>query len=344
MWIHFFIQFIFFCVAVLSVAAEKLGVLSVDEILLRPYFRAEEGQRGEFGLSDSLVNFSWKKDQHLTANLKLGSQILRNQMIHFSDSPSEDLGLIEAYVQYTGMLGRIRMGIIPLEYGVEGSWQESELIFNRHLLFENRVVSLRDVGVSYYVSHKGFYTQIAVHNGESDVGNPDGRMFLTASWGWRNERNLNLGISSVTGTIKPESTVGVTQNNLAGVDSSIESLWRQATLFLHWHPNKWRFLLEATFGESEQENKIQKYNAGHVDLGYDWNQQWATYLRYDHFDWNERVYGDLHRRVTLAAVVSDPHKTNMLILAFSKNFEQGVEVNNDTFQLSWRVTPLFRKQ
>lgn len=322
-------------------ASEKLGVLVLDDILMRPHFLVREGQETEFGLGETSMAFSWSKDQSLSAKIRLGPESLINPMIFLKDEISEQLTMIEAYAQLIGVYGRLRMGLIPLEFGVEGRWRESEIHFSRSLLFEKRIVPLRDYGFSYYVSNKGFYTQMAVHNGEGESRNPDSRMFFTASWGWRNQRNFEVGVSALTGTTKPQSTQAVNNSFLAGANVNVEALWRMAQGFLHWHPNNWFFLMEVLFGELEQVGEITKFNTGHIDLGYRWSPFIKIMARYDHLDPHAKIDRDLQRRASLGLMLSDKHQSQALYLIASKNYEQGSNLANDEFRLIWRMTPFY---
>lgn len=342
MWIFnlFLIYFLIIFFSFQTLAREKLGTLTVDDLLLRPMFTLNEGPRGEFTVHQSSVNFLWEKDENFRASLKVGSLILRNPMLHFSDQVSRELGMVEAYAVISGMLGKVSMGLMPVEYGIEGSWQEGELIFERNFLYQYRVLPLRDFGLKYKIDFKGFYTQIMVQNGEGESENLDGRMFVSSKWGWTNNRNVDVGVSGLTGTVKPAIGQVLPTTFLAAIDYSKESLWRTGTVFLYWHPNQWHFLLETTFGESEQNEIVTKFNGGHMDLGFNWGEQFSTYLRYDHFDPNDAVYGDLLRKTSVAIATSDKYKTNTWILSFGKVFEQQNSINNDELYLVWRVTPL----
>ena len=324
-------------------ANEKLGVLGVEEVLLRPYFLVSEGQDAEFGLGESSFAVSWFKNQKIGGIIRLGPMSLRNPMLHFQDEVSEDVAVVEAFAQVSGDYGRVRMGLIPVEFGVEGRWLESDLHFSRSLFFANRLLPLRDFGLSYQVGNHGFYTRMAVHNGESESQNKDGRMFFTASWGWSNYRNFDIGLSALTGTTKPESTKNVTKDFVGGVDVNSEALWRVADLYIHWYPNDWFFLSEFMFGELEQNEKITKYNGGHIDFGYQWSPFMATYLRYDHLDPNESQENDLQRKASVAIVFSDKHQTNSLYLIGSKIYEQGSNLHNDEARIVWRLSPIYKK-
>lgn len=329
--------FIFIHIFFLSaIASEKLGRVNIDNILLYPTYLVEEGQHSEFGLGLSSASFSWVHSQNLSAVFRIGKKSLINPALHFIDTPDDSLGIYEAFGYLSGLYGNLRMGLIPVNFGLEGSWSEEQLIFPRSLLFDQRVMALRDLGLSYQTSHNGYYTSIAIHNGESDK-NLDGRMFITSSWGWMNHRNLNLGVSAQAGTTKPLSTSTVKNDFVANVDVNEEALWRIANIYTLWNPHRWYLMIEMYFGEVEQD-QVTKYHGGHGDFGYQWNSYFGTFLRYDHFDPNEKLDGDLQRQASLALRVSDKYQVNTLFVTLIKKMEQGIEINNDQVLLSWRLT------
>jgi hypothetical protein len=323
-------------------ANERLGQLSVEDLLLRPMFKMTEGPDGEFSVYQSSINFLWIMDESFKAQLRLGSLQLRNPMLHYADEVSNELGLVEAFAEYSGMLGQISMGLLPVEYGIEGSWLERDLIFERSLFFEKRILPLRDFGFKYKVDFKGFYTHIMVLNGEGDSENRDGRMFVSSKWGWTNYRNVDVGVSGFSGTIKPDESAALPTSYLASANYSLESLWRIGTFYLYWHPNQWHFLLETHFGELEQNEIMTKFNGGHVDWGYNWSDQLATFIRYDHLDPDDSRDGDMIRKSSLAFALYDKYKTNTWILSAAKVYEQQSQINNDELFLVWRVTPVSR--
>jgi hypothetical protein len=335
--LYFFI--LFFVSPVL--ASEKLGTLSLDEFLIKPYFKISEGQEGEFGIGDSNLSWLWIKDNNVSANLRLGSLELKNLPVYFSDTKESELGLIEAYGTYAGAFGTLSAGLIPTGYSFEGKQDENKLIFSRSLIFKERVVPLRDLGLSFFVQNQGFYTQIDIHNGESDSSVNDGRVFLTSSWGWKDDKNINLGISAFTGTTKPVATSLVVSNQLAGFDSQKRALWRMASLYFFWKPGNWYQLTEIHFSELEQEEKITPFNGGHFDLGYNFTPFFSSFVRYDQFDPNKNINGDLKREISLAFEFSDKHKTHSLFLMGTKKIEQGIKIANDELSLIWRLTPNF---
>ena len=226
---------------------ERLGEVEVTDLLLKPYFLLSEPQEGEFKLGDTSVQMTWFMDKNFQSTFRIGPKTLRNTMVHFVDEADDSIGIVEGYGQFSSVYGQIRYGLIPVQYGVEGDWQERELFFPRSLLFKSRILPLRDIGAMYSVQHNGYFSSFSVFNGEGD-SNPDGRMWYAAKWGWNQEDRLKIGVSGLTGTSKPESTTGL-NDPIASVNVENEALWRMGTIYALWTPSQWKTLLEFTMGE-----------------------------------------------------------------------------------------------
>src|SRR5690606_34021741 len=133
------------------------------------------------------------KDRKLSAYIAVGSTLSRNLPAYYAVVPHEELGFYEAYGEYVGVNGQLRMGLIPLNFGYDGILDQSERIFKRALPYSERILGLRDLGLSYFTSHNGYYTEIVGHNGEID-NQQDGRLWTTGRWGWSNDRNFRAQI------------------------------------------------------------------------------------------------------------------------------------------------------
>ena len=336
-WILFLL---FLINGVAAQAMERLGLVRVEEVLLRPRLVVSEPQEVEFLLGESAVSFQWVKSANLSGVIRLGSLRLLNQPVHFvpEEDLADDLGIYEAYGQWQGVYGLVRFGLIPIEYAATGTFRESQLRLPRSLLFQKRAIGLRDLGLSYQIHHKGFYHKIAVHNGEG-VNNPDKRMFVTSSWGWQNYRNINVGVSGQTGTTKALSTSN-SKSNLAAVDVNQNAKWRTGTAYIHWHPNAWDILLETTLGELDQQDKIEKFLSWHMDISYRVNSFLSLMSRYDQFDPNDNLENDLQREASVGFSIHGDDDTSVLYFLGTKKWEQGVKQANDQFQMIWQITPL----
>jgi len=317
---------------------ERLGEVEVTDLLLKPYFLLSEPQEGEFKLGDTSVQMTWFMDKNFQSTFRIGPKTLRNTMVHFVDEADDSIGIVEGYGQFSSVYGQIRYGLIPVQYGVEGDWQERELFFPRSLLFKSRILPLRDIGAMYSVQHNGYFSSFSVFNGEGD-SNPDGRMWYAAKWGWNQEDRLKIGVSGLTGTSKPESTTGL-NDPIASVNVENEALWRMGTIYALWTPSQWKTLLEFTMGELVQDDKVQgKFSGGHFDIMYD-TPSWSGLLRYDYLEPDTNTDLDIIKEVSVGVIFKNAKQTSWIKLIGTKRIEEGRQRPDDQLRLVWQLTPL----
>ncbi len=319
-----------------KVLREDIGELKIHDLLLRPQFMLQEPSNGAFSIGESSFALRWELESRYGGVIRIGPRTLLNPSARYLPTVNDDIVIVEGFAEYEDWFGRFRMGRIPVEFGYEGRLWERELLFPRSLLFQNRVMMLRDMGVSYEISQNKFYTGFVVHNGESD-SDTDGRIWYTGRWGFRSE-HFEVGMSGQTGGTKPAAT-STSGDTLAGVDPTKESKWRIGGVHLVWNKKKWDWVLEVFAGEREQENEIGKFSAAHMDLGHRFTKNFSAYLRYDQFDPDAKVPNDLQRRASLGLIASNKTRSSQLILVGSKVIEQGTQVNNDEVRLIWSLSP-----
>jgi hypothetical protein len=319
-----------------AVIREDIGELKIQDLLLRPNFVLSEPKEGAFSIGESSVALRWELEEKFSGVIRIGPRTLLNPVARYSSTVKDDVTLVEAFAEYDDVYGRFRLGRLPVEFGYEGREWERNLIFPRSLLFTNRAMMLRDVGVSYEISQNDFFTGFVVHNGESDT-DADGQIWYTARWGYRTD-GFEFGLAGQTGSTKPISTA-TSGDTLAGVDPSKEAKWRIGGLYAAINKKRWEWTLEAYMGAVEQLNEARKFETGHTDLVYDWSKTFATALRYDHFDPNTRVDNDLQQQISLALVFSNRTKSSNLIVVGAKNFEEGRQTPNDELRLIWSLSP-----
>ncbi len=319
---------------------EKLGQVELTDVLIKPWFELREPQEGEFQVGESSVQFTWFLESHFQSKIRIGPKTLLNPMARFNIRPTTDIGLVEAFGQYSSLYGQVRAGMIPLNYGAEGSLTEAELYFPRHNLFEQRVIPLRDVGFEYSVQHNGYYSDLKVHNGEGE-SNPDGRMWVSGNWGWKDRSKFQVGLAGLTGTTKPVST-NTSGDTLANVDEAQEAHWRMGTFFIRWFPGQWKTLLEVTMGEVEQgpDDKVMgRFKGGHFDLIFE-KPLWAVMARWQYFEPSSESKNDLQRETSVGVIFKNFSQTSRLKIIGTKIMEDGNKVANDELRLVWQLTPL----
>ncbi|NJL25779.1 MAG: hypothetical protein HC902_11790 [Calothrix sp. SM1_5_4] len=126
---------------------------------------------------------------------------------------------------------------------------------------------------------------------------------------------------------------------MAGIDPNKDAKWRIGGLFAALNRKTWDSSLEFYMGEGEQDKSARKYMAGHWDAGYEWSKTFSTHLRYDHFDPNLDVDGDLAREVSLALVVSNKTRSSNLILVGTQAIEDKGSNANSQLRLIWSLSP-----
>ncbi len=318
---------------------EDIGELKIHDLLLRPQALLKEPQQGSFSIGESSFALRWELQEKYSSVVRLGPRTLINPLARYSATVNDDMILVEAFAQYDDPYGRFRLGRLPVEFGYEGRQWERAMIFPRSLLFQRRVVMLRDVGFAYDVEHNNFYTGFVVHNGESDT-DVDGRLWYTARWGYRLD-NFDLGLSGQTGSTKPIAS-SASGDTLAGVDPTREARWRLMGLHTVVNGRNWEWIAEFYMGEREQvrnqDVEIGRFNAGHTDFSYQFSKTFSAHLRYDHLSKNSKLTQEMERQASLALVLSNSTGSSNLILVGTKVIEKD-NIPNDEIRLIWNLSP-----
>ena len=327
-----------------SKAQQPLGTLELKDLTLRPQGYLKEGKEGEFELGESSAKLSWVLDDHLSSALRFGARQLRGRQSFYTPSTLtqndlSDLDLLEAYGQFDGVLGRVRLGLIPVEFSREALLQDNELIFPRGQAFTRGVVGLRDFGLNYSIGFNRFYTSVTAHNGESGP-NTDNKTWYTARWGY-DFRKLRLEAFGQTGHTTPDSTAGSTLQ-VAKFNPDLNAQFRMGGFFADWVPSNYRVSMEVLIGDVTQEKATNRFISGHIDLGQLDENGLGWFLRYNPFDPDTRTPNDAQHNMSIALVKANASKTSKLILVGTKSIEEGPQkIPNDEIRLIWSATPLY---
>jgi hypothetical protein len=322
-------------------AQESLGSLAVSGIFLEPSFVYSEPSHGAFEAGRSYLGVSWTREPNLSAVLKVGSRSLIGTPARYGPAPVDQLALIEGYAQLDTSVGKIRGGLVPIEYSLEGGDSEERLRFPRSLLFENRVINLRDYGVSYHISTEGFFSDWAIHNGEGGT-DLDNRMWFTFRAGFQNGRSFKVGLSGSTGSTTPLSTAVATPTtsvSAAGYDVTQTAKIRLANLFAEGTWERLTGSLEATYGDVEQDAGSNQLSAGHLDIDYNLSDAWSLLARYDRFD-PTSADNDSVQDYMAGVALKSVYENSVLYLFGSQLKYEGQSNNVHRVLLIWRMTPL----
>ena len=318
-------------------AQESLGSLAVSGLFLEPSFVYFEPSQGSFEAGRSFVAFSWTREPNLSAVIKVGSRSLIGTPARYGPAPVDQLALIEGYAQFDTQVGNLRGGLIPVEYSLEGGDSEERLRFPRSLLFENRVINLRDYGVSYHMSTGGFFSDWAIHNGEGGT-DTDNRMWFTFRAGFQNGRSFKLGLSGSTGSTTPLSTSNAISVQAAGYNFNESAKIRLANFFMEGTWERLTGSVEITGGDVQQDSGPNRLKAGHVDIDYNLSDKWSLLARYDQFD-PTSADNDSVRDYLAGVALKSIYENSVLYLFGSQRKYEGQPNDIHRVLLIWRMTP-----
>ena len=319
---------------------ESLGKLELSDLLIEPVFRMDEPKLASFGLGNSYLAATWKRDSALSAELKVGSRDLIGAPMRYGVAMDSELSLVEAYAQYDSVYGRIRAGLIPIAFSSQGGDTEARLSLTRSLLFANRQVNLRDYGFSYRLTNEGFFSDWAIHNGEGGK-DLDNELWFTARWGYEGGRFFRAGVSGSAGRTSPSSTnpLGVSSSADAGLDVDKIARIRIANLFFDWEISPVRIEFQATGGDTRQDDDISKFRTLNADFIIAANERLSWILRYDTYDPKTDAGGDLVTEGTAGLAWRTRYDNSVLYLLGTKRWLQDASSERHAFLVMWRVTP-----
>lgn len=340
------VQFYFLAVLAFTVSSslvfadEKVGVFSIESVYLRPTLSSVEEDGGQISLSDSQFSLLWSKDKNTSAHFTVGSELNRNLPVYYATLPEDRLGFIEAYAEYKFVYGVLRAGLIPLNFGYDRVVKLSERYFDDSLLSTRRVIASTDLGVSFFTENVGYYTQIIAHNGEIDTES-DGQIWVTGNWGYTNSRNVRVQLSLQTGRVEKDVSTGGT-NTLGGVSNGNSALWRNGAFFVNWHPRNWNVVWQTFGGELVQGQYKSQYKSTLLSAEHFFSKNFGTGLRYDLFDPNSKVSGDIKTETSFVFIIKSVDSTSALYVLGTKSDEQANEIHDDRVQVVWLLTPFAR--
>ncbi len=330
-------------------SGERVGSLELSDVYLSPRFHYLENRVGHFELGESSVGFRWHRDQDVSVNILLGSQELvapPRRYVDLDSGKDSDVALVEAFVEAQSLVGKMRLGQIPLPFGVEGARGESGLQFPRSLLWRGRWIGLRDQGFAYSVEHKGFQNEWAIHHGEGGEDR-DNQLWLTSRWSYRwsarGRDDFYAGLSASTGRTTPASTddlvIPRSQVN-AGLIPSENARVRIGNLFFEWQKPTFVMVAEGTVGESLQMNSRARFRGGHTDFHYYWSQRIGIHARYDALDPSNRFENDRLEETTLGLSLRGLYSNSVVYFLFTQSHLQGHRPHRHEGMVIWRVTPV----
>lgn len=304
-----------------------IGSLKLNGFLLEPMFRWSDGttKSDGFRLGQAQLGVDWNLNSEIKGVVRLGNAYQVGRL----NGPGEfnsQLGVVEAYAEYHLPVGFLRAGLVPIGFGWDGWTRESNLRFNRNQIFQNLLVPVRDLGISYLVSHNRFYSLLSVHNGESDV-NSDQRSQFTATVGYLASTGLNMGLTGMTGRYL---TADLSEERARWVNG-----------FLRWGGARTYVRIEGTNGDFRKvgsDQLVSNLFSYRVEVSQELGTKWGIQGRFDHLNSDTTQQDRLRKQIQYGFFWSNEEETSTLFLIGVKNQRSSIQKESDEVRLIWRVT------
>lgn len=321
-------------------ADESLGRLEVSDLLLEPTYILTEPRQGQFRIGNSYLAARWSRDSVISAVFKVGSTDLIGVPARYGSAPANQLGFVEAYAQADSDYGRARFGLIPIPFGLEGGDAERRLNFPRSLLFQTRMVNIRDHGASFRIANEGFFSDWAIHNGEGGT-DLDNETWFTARWGWQDNHRFRVGLSGSVGSTSTKSTnpSGTSTSTDALLDVNKGSRIRLANFFFEWDLMPVKLLFESTAGDTRQDDNVIKYRELHADAEIKGGSSTLWLLRYDTMDPRSDLPADQVTELTAGVAFRSHYENSVFYILGTKRIQQDVSRDVHKAMIYWRLTP-----
>lgn len=327
-------------------AEEVLGEMGVQRILLEPSFSLREPKRAEFVLEKALVGFRWKNDAYWWADVTIGNLELIGKPSRYGEELS-GLGLVEGYGEFASGIGNFRAGLLPIDFALEGGAREEQLMFPRSLIYQKRLLGIRDVGLNYFVNNGYAFTSLTVHNGEggSDL---DNRTWFTAKWAYI-AKDQEIGISAQVGQTSPESTNSVLDPTLDEFFTSTEKhKMRLSALYGERQYKQWSYgfktyLAEILSDSTNNNAKTLQFGGATLDLSFSYGSSADILLRYDEIRSYPLTGRHKEMQVILGLALHNWNETSSFLIYAIKNLSEVKEVSDDQLLLTWRYAPRGKK-
>ena len=318
----------------------KPANISLVSFRLQPRMIASEGQEFNFGLQNSWVGTDLELQDQTRAVIGFGqTRLLRVPSRYGSTNASEfDFGLVNAFGEFKGSFATVRLGLQTVPLSLENFSYNRNRHLGRSLIYQARIASGKDVGLSIHAKHKNYYSILMVHNGEGE-SELDNRVWLTGSWGYRNGPIFHIGGTLSTGETTPTSTAQASNPSTDTLfDINENAKWRMGAIYMQMTFGHFAVDIEAFLGSVEQDlNGSNDFYSGRLDAYYQVNRNIELALRYGYLDRDRKRAGDQNSQLMTGVSLHNESQTSKVILEGRLNFDNSVAFENQV-RLVWRIS------
>ena len=316
---------------------ESLGVFSFSEFYLSPRLYFQEPERGGFELKSSWAAFRWTRGDTVHGVIKFGTSDLVDTAIWYTKIQKPEFGVTEAYMEGESPYGDLRVGLLNIGHGFEGSFAGWGGVLPESLARRQGWFVKRDLGMQFLWDTKPWNTSIAVHNGESDA-QYDGRFWGSGKFGYKSTEGYGVMLSAQVGQTKTEVTQGsVAQSKYKFVfDPNENAKIRHGTLSLFYEGKRSVFLIEGTSGQILQKDSKQNYFTGHADWIWNVGGDLSILIRYEQLLPDQSNVLTLVKATTLGFNVSSGDLLQSLSI-YATSIQEEPQIPNNEMGILFRI-------
>lgn len=327
-----------------SIEQESLGKVYLSDLFLSPRINYSEPKTGSFMLGNSYLAADWTRGDMVSGHFAFGTKSLIGPPARYGAINDQDFGLVEGYAQMVTQYGRFRLGLQPIPFGMQSGINEANLRFERSLIYQKRLVGIRDIGFGYSITSDGFFSDWLIHNGEGGR-DLDNQTWFTARLGYH-KNYITVGASGQTGKTNPLSTdppgnlaatpAGNFQSTGINIDDS--GKYRLLNVFLAYRTKEVESSFEITNGDIFQSQLTSHPSSGHVDLFLPFGEVFAALFRYDFYD-PKNLIDPTNQQYTLGVCLRSIYETSNIYIFGSRNVLPAPQSDSHQVLLVWRVSP-----
>lgn len=122
----------------IAAAPQSLGELELSRLLIEPSFFVMEPKTSSFEMSKAMLGAVWRNDNRWSAHLTFGSSSMIGVPKRYG-TLNQELSLLEAFGQWDSGVGVWRIGMIPLDFGLQGGSSEENIMVSARAVISKRL-------------------------------------------------------------------------------------------------------------------------------------------------------------------------------------------------------------
>lgn len=330
----FLLSVLFFCSPKVW-AQENLGNFSLGGVFFHPRVEYSESKRAQLNLDSWGVSGVWSLPPNWSVHLLAGSSSLVTPLGFYETPLNKSLDIVEYYARYSFDGSRVEVGQVKLPVGFWGSKPASDHALPKSLIYQKRLVSVRDQGLAFETVFGGFRNRWVIHTGESGPDR-DQEWTFSGVWEFQDSRGFFLGASAQAGRVGATTPAPGQTSTLPDYTLGQSVRHRLGNLYFGWMKPSSLWVFEGFWGAWSPDEELRQYYNYLVEITNFVRPQIPVYFRWDHFESKDWVGVPDQTQWSLGAGLSSPYQNSLVLLVLRAHEIEGQQTDHSAV-LSWRL-------